>query len=412
MTESGKLKNLFHQWGGTTAAFFSYIHLSHDLSWGLLVALLPFIRADLGLNYLQSGLLASAFTITMGLSQLLGGWLGSRLGQRMVMAAGLGGVGLSGLAIGFSSTYYLILSIFVIMGVFAGAYHPLSNAMLPGYFERSRRGKVVALHGIGGNIGFTISPILGGLLARTLGWRFAYVMLGIPALVAAVLVLKWLRQEKPVNHDESISRVSANSDTSVEPTPRQLGIIQALRAVAAVIMLAVIVHFVVGTATAYIPIYLVDRHNVTPFYAAMLLGLIRGGGIIGSLLGGWLSDKWGRKNALLLALIAIGPVLYFLAKLPFSILLIAVFFLFGLLSQMGQITTLPLIMDNTPAQFRATVFGIYFSLSMEGTSLLQPVAGYFMDIYSIVDIFNVFALLGVALSLVALVFVTVTRLRR
>lgn len=411
MTESGKLRKLFHQWGGTTAAFFSYIHLSHDLSLGLLVAILPFIRVDLGLNYLQSGLIVSAYTIASGVSQFLGGWLGGRLGQRLVMVVGLGGVGLSGLAIGFSSTYYFALFIFVIMGVFAGAYHPLSNTMLPGYFESSRRGKVVALHGIGGNIGFAMSPLLGGLLAGTLGWRFAYVILSIPALVATVLVLKWLKQGEPVNHEDAVS-LSANGDTSVKPAPGRLGIIQALGAIAAIGTLSIIVHFVDGTASAYIPIYLVDKHNVTPFYAAMLVGLIRGGGIIGSLLGGWLSDRWDRENALLLALIAIGPALYLLAKLPFSIVLIAVFFFYGLLRQMRQITTLPLIMDSTPAQVRATVFGIYFGLSMEGTSLLQPVAGHFMDIYSIVDIFNVFALLGVALSLVALVFLTVTRLRR
>ncbi|MFC1939971.1 MFS transporter [Chloroflexota bacterium] len=411
MAELGKLKKLFHQWGGTTATFFSCIHLSHDLSIGLLVAILPFIREDLGLNYLQSGLLVSVFTIALGLSQFPGGWLGGRLGQRMVMSAGLFGVGLAGLTLGFSPNYYFVLSGLAIMGVFAGAYHPLSNTMLPGYFERSRRGKVVALHGIGGNIGFTISPFLGGLLAGTLGWRFAYIVLSFPALVAAVLVLKQLRQQEPVNHDGLIDRISTTGDTLVKQASRRPGIIQALRAVAAVSILAIIVHFIAGTATAYIPIYLVDMHNVTPFYAAMLVGILRGGAIIGSLFGGWLSDKWGRREALFLVLITIGPVLYLLAILPFGILLIVIFFVFGLLRQMRQITTLPLVMDSTPAQFRATVFGIYFGLSMEGTSLLQPVAGHFMDIYGIGDVFNIIALIGVALSLVALISVIRSRIR-
>jgi len=412
LAELSKLRKLFHQWGGNTATFFSIIHLSHDLSLGLLVALLPFIRADLGLNYLQSGLLVSAFTITFGLSQFLGGWLGSRLSPRIVMAVGLVGVGLSGLAMGFSPTYYFILCILVIMGVSAGAYHPLANAMLPSYFESARRGKVVALHGIGGNIGFAMSPILGGLLAGTLGWRFGYIILSLPALVAAMFVLKKLRREKPVNHEDSINHTSNVDDTSVEPTSRRLGIIQALGAIAALCILAIIVYFIAETANSYIPIYLVDKHNVTPFYAAMLLGIIRGGGIIGSLLGGWLSDKCGRKQALLLAIIAIGPVLYFVTTLPFSILLIVTFFCFGLLAQMGPITTLPLIMDSTPAYLRTTVFGIYFGLTMQGTGLLQPVAGHFMDIYGIVYVFNVLALIGITLSLVGVIFMIGTRLRR
>ena len=49
-------------------------------------------------------------------------------------------------------------------------------------------------------------------------------------------------------------------------------------------------------------VYLVDKHNIAPAYAAMLLGIMRSGGIAGSLFGGWLSDKWGGKNAIFFAI--------------------------------------------------------------------------------------------------------------
>ncbi len=76
---------IVNQWGGKSALFFTYTHLSHDLTTGLLVALLPFIRQDLGLNYLQAGFLVSAFSLTAGLSQLLGGRLSHPLGSRKVI---------------------------------------------------------------------------------------------------------------------------------------------------------------------------------------------------------------------------------------------------------------------------------------------------------------------------------------
>ena len=58
------------------------------------------------------------------------GWLGDRTSRRLVLTVGLAGVSLATLAVGLSSAYYPMLFIFIIMGIFAGAYHPSSNSML------------------------------------------------------------------------------------------------------------------------------------------------------------------------------------------------------------------------------------------------------------------------------------------
>ena len=123
--------------------------------------------------------------------------------------------------------------------------------------------------------------------------------------------------------------------------------------------------------------------------------------MFGSLLGGWLSDKWGRRNAIFLALITTGPILYAATQLPFNAVLIVLLVAFGVVMYMRQVTIQALLMDSTPSYLRATVFGIYFGLSMEGMSLLQPVAGHFMDIFGIAEVFHIIALASVALSLVA-----------
>lgn len=407
MPEFRNLRKVLHQWGGTTATFFGYTHLSHDLCTGLLVALLPLIRAGLGLSYLQSGLLLSAYTITSGLSQFPGGWLGDRVSRKIVIAIGLGGVSLAALAVGLSTAYYPLLVVLIIMGIFAGAYHPSATSMLSGYFEEAKRGKVIALHMVGGSIGFAIGPVLGGLIGGTLGWRFAFIILGIPALVAAPLVLKKFRQQERVSGGEPVSPASTRDGAPAKPT---LG--QVLRPVAAITALAILTQLVAGSAMAFIPLYLVDKHNVAPAHAAMLLGVIRGGGIAGSLFGGWLSDKWRRKNAIFLALVATGPILYLLTILPFNPALMVGFVLLGLVMYMRSATIQVHLMDSTPPQLRATVFGIYFGLGMEGMSLVQPVAGHFMDIFGITQVFHIIALISIALSLVVLLLVIRPRLHR
>lgn len=412
MSKFGNLGKVFYQWGGPTATFFTYTHFSHDIIAGLLAALLPLIREDLGIGYLQTGLLLSAYAITSGLFQFLGGWIGDRISRQIVMAIGLGGVGLTAIAVALTSAYYPMLAVLVIMGVLAGAYHPSTISMLAGCFEEARRGKALALHSVGGSIGFSAGPVLGGLIAAMLGWRFAFIFLSIPALVAVPIVLRKFRQQRQANGEELISQASTKSNTSAIPMPSRPSLWQVLRPVAIIIALAVFIQFVAGSAVAFMPLYLVDKHNIAPAHAAMMIGVIRGGGIVGCLLGGWLSDMWGRRNAIFLALVTTGPILYLLTKLPFNSVLMVIFVIFGIFMYMRQATIQLLLMDSTPPEVRATVFGIYFGLSMEGMSLVQPVAGHFMDIFGIVQVFNTLALITVALSIGALLLAVGPKLRR
>ena len=96
------------------------------------------------------------------------------------MAIGLGGIGLAAIGVGLSTTYYPILIVLIVMGIFAGAYHPPAASMLAGYFEPERRGSMLGLHLVGGNIGFVLGAVLGGLIANMLGWRFAFIILCVP----------------------------------------------------------------------------------------------------------------------------------------------------------------------------------------------------------------------------------------
>jgi FSR family fosmidomycin resistance protein-like MFS transporter len=374
---------------------------------GLLVGLLPIIRESMGLNYLQTGLLISSFTITSGISQFFGGWLADKFTRRKIIAIGMGGVGLSSIAIGFSPTYSSMMVILVVMGIFSGGYHPSATPMFTSYFEKTRHGRVIAIHMLGGSIGFSASPILGGLISDLLGWHFAFLLLPIPVLIATFLILFKFKERKRLDlYKESNIELKPLKEDIINVKQKQtnkiLRIGRALRPIAPLTVLAILFQFVAGAAMAFIAIYLVDKHGLTSVHAAMWLGIVRGGGIVGSLLGGWLSDKWGRRNALILVLIVTGPALFLATRLPFGVGFIAVLLLLGLLMNMRQSTMQPLLVAYTPPALMATVFGFYFGLSMEGSSLIQPVAGHFMDIVGINSVFNFIAFIALGLSLFAL----------
>jgi len=402
LLRNSKFGAIFRQWGGGTASLFTYTHFGHDLCCGLLTALLPLIKEGLGLTYLQSGLLLSAYTITSGFSQVLGGWLGDRLRRSAVIAVGLGGVGLATFAVGLSPSYYPMLFILIIMGILAGGYHPSAVSMLSGYFEESRRGRVIALHMVGGSIGFSMGPLLGGLIAEALGWRFAFIILSIPAIFAVPLVLKKFALIEKTAGIMSLRQTSGKEPARIQTGVRRVNVIQALRPIAFILFLCVFMQLIAGVAMSFVPLYLVDKHGVTPAFAAVLVGILRFGGIAGSLFGGWLSDRWGRKQAIFLSLVATGPVLYLLTILPYNAGLVVILITFGMFRYMTQATMQPYVLDNVPPYLRATAFGIYFGMALEGQSLMQPVAGHFMDIYGISSIFTVVALVSVGLSLVTL----------
>lgn len=286
MIERGRLKRVFHQWGGSTALFFAFIHLANDLPTGLLMAMLPLIREDLGLNYLQAGVVIAAHHIITGLAQFPGGWLGDRFSRQMVITVGLGGVGLTAVAVGLSSAYYPLLAVLVVMGIFGGAYHPSATSMLSNYFEEERRGRVIAVHLIGGSLGFTLGPILGGLIARMLGWHPAFIILGIPTVIAALLVMVKFKDYAHLERIQPVNEPSISDGPPVRPAGGLSRLGQAVRPIAGITLLAILTQFVAGSAVAFFPIYLVDRHAINPAYAAMWLGVLRGGAAAGSLLGG------------------------------------------------------------------------------------------------------------------------------
>jgi hypothetical protein len=72
---------------------------------------------------------------------------------------------------------------------------------------------------------------------------------------------------------------------------------------------------------------------------------------------------------------------------------------------MRQTTVQPYLMDVTPPHLRATIFGIYFGLSMESMTVAQPIVGHFMDILGIVEVMHLIALISIALSVMSLLLV-------
>mgnify|MGYP002397206928 CR=1 FL=1 len=116
-------------------------HFGHHLLTALPVPLLPMIRSDFALDYTQSGLVISAFSLSYGISQLPAGWLADHIGRRIMITIGICGVALAGLLVGLSQTYIMMIVFLVLMGMLGGGYHPSAPPIISASVEPKNRGR-------------------------------------------------------------------------------------------------------------------------------------------------------------------------------------------------------------------------------------------------------------------------------
>jgi FSR family fosmidomycin resistance protein-like MFS transporter len=246
---------------------------------------------------------------------------------------------------------------------------------------------------LGGSLGFGIGPLLGAGIATVLNWHIAYVILGLPALVAGILVFTRMKSEgiAPIKSSSSIPTAGQKSKT----------VWQVFKPIIGIISVSIAMALATGPIMSFISLFLIDVHHLSAAAGSMWVTIIRVGGLAGNLIGGWLTDKWGRRNTIFLVLILYGPLALMVARLPFGFGLGAVFVLYGLLMAMREATIQTLLMDNAPPHLRATIIGIYFSFGQQGSSIIQPVAGDIMDMIGIGGVFNGISFISLGLSFLA-----------
>jgi MFS family permease len=149
--------------GRTLLATITGAHFAHHVTNSLLTPLLPLIRDAFVLSYAQSGLLVSAYGISVGASNMPMGALADRVGSRPVIVAGLFGTGLLSLALATAGAYWQLLVLLVLLGLVAGSYHAPAAALLARSFPQQVRGAALGLH-------ITALPATPGA-PRTCGWR-------------------------------------------------------------------------------------------------------------------------------------------------------------------------------------------------------------------------------------------------
>jgi MFS transporter, FSR family, fosmidomycin resistance protein len=155
----------------------------------LLAPLLPFVRAEYGVSYVEIGVALAAFNIVSTVLQTPVGFLVDWLGARILLIAGLIiGAGAFMIA-GLVDSFWVLVAMFALAGVGNTVYHPADYALLSHHVPADRIGQAFSVHTFAGMLGSAVAPASLLLMQSQWGWRGAFIGSGILGLVVAAVLL-------------------------------------------------------------------------------------------------------------------------------------------------------------------------------------------------------------------------------
>ena len=389
---------------------FMLAHFSHHVCTGVLIPLLPLLREGFGLNYFQSGVLVSSFSISYGLGQIPMSILADRFSKRLIIILGLITISMTGIGVSCTRTFWQMIICFIFMGLIGGTYHGPSSSFISQTLPASIRGRALGLHLAGGSASFLLTPAMAlGIATLLHSWRASFFILALPALLVGILL--WLTTEDPqkdldadVKTSENPGKETEKDNSGEKERIARVPWSQIIRAIGILAILSMTLQVVFSSVNSYLPLYMVDRHHISPKLAGMVISLIAGAGVVGAPLGGTLSDRFGRKGIILSALCLGGPLFFLVTISPFGIPLLLSLLLYGLTMSVRMPVMESFIADIVPVGRRTTVLGIFYFMGMETAGVTTPIIGSLIDSYGLVPVFTSLAGGLCLIGMAALIF--------
>jgi MFS family permease len=282
---------------------------------------------------------------------------------------------------GFAHGYLMLLGCVVLVGIGNSLWHPTAIPTLARRFPE-RKGLVLSIHGMGGNVGDALAPLAVGALLAFLTWREVVIINVIPGLVMSLLLLVFL----------GALRIGpkASQEESVQSLRDYFRGIPALFRNRSLVLLTISGAFRSMTQNAlltFLPIYLAYEMGYEIFWVGAGMFALQAAGFAATPIAGHLSDRMGRRSILVTSMLMSGVVLGFMAfagKSHAFIFFVAVlgFFLYAIRPVLQA-----WLLESTPRNMGGTSIGILFGAQSLGSSVAPLIAGIIADRYGLIATF-------------------------
>ena len=360
----------------------SFSHLLNDTIQSLIPAIYPLLKTSFHLSFVQIGFITLAFQMTASILQPFVGWYTDRRPKPYSLACGMG-LTLGGLVLLSHATHYaMVVGAAALVGMGSSVFHPESSRVA--YLASGgRTGFAQSLFQVGGNAGSSLGPLLAALIVVPHGqgsvlWFALIALLGIGILSG---VGRWYG-----NHlSEARGRPGATTRTTGPLSSR------VWFALAVLGMLIFSKYFYLASLTNYYTFYLIHKFHLSIQGAQFHLFLFLFAVALGTILGGPIGDRYGRKLVIWVSILGVAP---FTLVLPHANLLWTgvLTVIIGIILASAFSAILVYAQELVPGKV-GMIAGLFFGLAFGMAGIGSAVLGELADRTSIDYVFQLCAFL-------------------
>ncbi len=349
----------------------------------ILVILQEPIKADMGLSDAQLGLLSGfSFALIYVTAGIPIAYWADRGNRRNIVSLALAvWSGMTALS-GFVQNYGQLLAARIGVGLGEAGGSPPAHSMISDYFPPEQRGRALSFYSTGIYIGILFGFMFGGVIAEVFGWRMAFLVVGIPGVLFAIVLR--LTVQEPIR-----GRWDTAAETAQRPSfADTMAVLKQLPSFWYIAVGCALTAFVGYGVGNFFPSFLIRNHGLSIAQVGVVLALVSGiGGAVGTYLGGYLGDRFGARDPrwylwvpMYGGLVAFGPYLYVLLTDNTTHLLVILVFT-NILTAMYLGPCIAMSHALVPPSMRALTSAIlFFVLNMIGLGLGPFLTGLTSDL--------------------------------
>ncbi|HKV51434.1 MAG TPA: MFS transporter [Gemmatimonadaceae bacterium] len=284
----------------------SFCHLLNDMMQSLLPAIYPMLKTSFALSFMQVGLISFTYQVTASLLQPLVGSYTDRRPKPYSLAIGMMFTLLGLLLLARVNRFALLLLAAGTVGVGSSVFHPESSRVAR-MASGGRHGFAQAFFQVGGNAGSALGPLLAAFIVLPLG-RHSVAWFSLAALLGIIILWNvgiWYKHR-------GTRRGAAHAEPSPAP-PVPPHIVR--RSLIVLMALVFSKYFYLASLTSYYEFYLISKFHLSVRAAQIYLFVLLGAVAAGTIIGGPVGDRLGRKYVIWCSILGVLP---FTLALPFA----------------------------------------------------------------------------------------------
>ena len=360
-----------------------FAHLLNDMIQSVVPAIYPILKDEYNLSFVQIGIITLVFQLTSSLLQPVVGWYADKHPRPYSLACGMVSTLIGLCLLSIANSFLFVLLSVAIIGCGSSVFHPEASRVAQ-MASGGRKSLAQSIFQVGGNGGSAFGPLVAALIVLPFG-QSAIGWFSILALLA-ILVLYRVGRWYSVRIREGLARRVQSASKSVL-LPKSV----VRKSLAILVILIFSKYFYIACMTNYFTFFLIEKFSVSIQHSQFYLFAFLGALAVGTVVGGILGDKYGRKYVILWSIFGAAP---FTLLLPYVDLWLSIVLsiLAGFIIASAFSAILVYATDLMPDKV-GMIAGIFFGLMFGIGGLGSALFGWMADYTGIEFVFRVSTIL-------------------